>query len=60
MVDMLAILLARAKDRGQIDGVIPYLVYCNIRFLQTIKFCQISSALGCILNKWYKVKSFIN
>jgi hypothetical protein len=33
---------------------------CNTRFLQTIKFCRISSALGCILNKWYKVKSFIN
>jgi hypothetical protein len=24
---------------------------CNTHFLQIIKFCQISSALGCILNK---------
>jgi hypothetical protein len=27
------------------------IVECNTHFLQIIKFCQISSALGCILNK---------
>jgi hypothetical protein len=26
-------------------------VGCNTHYLQLIKFCQISSALGCILNK---------
>jgi hypothetical protein len=36
-------------------GVDPQVSYtqghCNTHFLQKIKFCQISSALGCILNK---------
>jgi hypothetical protein len=36
MADMLAIMIARAKDDGQVEGLIPHLVeggylFCNMR-----------------------------
>jgi hypothetical protein len=37
-----------AADGGKRWG--PRGPWCNTHFLQIIKFCQISSALGCILN----------
>jgi hypothetical protein len=52
-------------DGGAAINLMPYSIFkklgqqddelvktnCNTHFLQIIKFCQISSALGCILNK---------
>jgi hypothetical protein len=34
VVDMLAILIARAEEAGQIEGVIPHLVHDGLSILQ--------------------------
>jgi hypothetical protein len=34
VADMLALLIARAKDEGQVEGVIPYLVESGLSILQ--------------------------
>jgi hypothetical protein len=43
-----------------VDLTISTILRLEHPLFTTIKFCRISSALGCILNKYYKVKYFIN
>jgi hypothetical protein len=43
--------LLQVIQRGQLEDEKVQEIKCNTHFLQIIKFCQISSALGCILNK---------